>query len=447
MSSARPVPKPVPDQWKLLARDAVHWRPCRSTPKAAAAKRAYHPYSRQSPPATPSSGQSLSAPMAEPTGMLSPSSDSSLSSLSSPEPDDGPEGGCPPTETDQHYQFTQQVTDHQPYRHPYLHQPCPPCEQSYPPQPLLTPTSALGLNDGSATDMPRLASSASLEVEARVAQLTSCPEQRDYLTPSPTPSRDEWDPTDAWVLWPQEENRPRPILKHMWTSPMHPPELRFLTLEAAEGYEDGLIYALVRVVYIVPQLTAACEAVTVLPAPRMDHSRPRPEGRAPRAEPVRRASPRGCRGGQRFARERGGVSWLELGIALPITPTDHSQPTRVTRQPSLPTRLQLSCQTPDSLFQLTPRSRRHTRAIPTSHPAAHTHHHHQPVDHRAANHIPTPSPALSAHADPKVVIAKLALLYPHALPRFNHVLSRFHWSIHNKTALASHRAKGVWCLQ
>lgn len=236
MTPARPIPK----RWKLLAHDAVHWRPPFSpSPKDASAKHSYHPYGR-SPPATPTSASSRKAEIKDEVGRRSPSSnsDSSLSSLSpSPEPE------LPPPQT------LHPLSDSAPLYHEQLY-----WDQSSHELALPTPTSALGLSE-----LPSLAHAAltsyppypptraSLEAEVRLAQLihASPPEHRDYLTPSPTPSRDEWDPCDAYILWPEEESRPTPRIKHMWTSPMHPPELRFLTLQSGGGYEDGVIYALV----------------------------------------------------------------------------------------------------------------------------------------------------------------------------------------------------------
>ncbi|EJT48998.1 hypothetical protein A1Q1_01909 [Trichosporon asahii var. asahii CBS 2479] len=235
MTPARPIPK----RWKLLAHDAVHWRPPFSpSPKDASAKHSYHPYGR-SPPATPTSASNRKAEIKDEVGRRSPSSnsDSSLSSLSpSPEPE------LPPPQT------LHPLSDSAPLYHEQLYWDQSPHELALP-----TPTSALGLSE-----LPSLAhaaltsyppyppTSASLEAEVRLAQLlhASPPEHRNYLTPSPTPSRDEWDPCDAYILWPEEESRPTPRIKHMWTSPMHPPELRFLTLQSGGGYEDGVIYAL-----------------------------------------------------------------------------------------------------------------------------------------------------------------------------------------------------------
>lgn len=241
MTPARPTPTAIPRQWKLLARDAVHWRPPPSpAPKAAVAKHAYHPYGRPSPPSTPSfSGRSIND-SAHPIALRrSPSSnsDSSLSSLSpSPEPD------SPPLKP------SYQVCDPaQSYHDQHYYQP----SHAQPPP---TPTSALGLSDlpslaqaALTTYSPYPPTSGSLEAEVRLAQLVhaSPPEHRDYLTPSPTPSRDEYDPTDAYIVYPEEEEKPIPRIQHMWTSPMHPPEVRFLTLQPGGGYEEGLIYALV----------------------------------------------------------------------------------------------------------------------------------------------------------------------------------------------------------
>lgn len=240
MTPARPIPK----HWRLLARDAVHWRPAPSP--TAAAKHAYHPYGRPcpSPPSTPSTSGRAIKREAQPAEARSPgaNSDSSLSSLSpSPEPDARPPSPphCKPCSYDGlsvQWQEAQHWADQQP---------------SHPLHPLPTPPSALGLSELPSLAHAALAAgpptSTSLEAEVRLAQLVhaSPPEHREYLTPSPTPSRDEWDPTDAFVLWPEDERRPTPRIKHMWTSPMHPPELRFLTLQPGDGYEDGVIYALV----------------------------------------------------------------------------------------------------------------------------------------------------------------------------------------------------------
>lgn len=195
----------------------------------------------------------------------SPNSDSSLSSLSpSPEPiakelphplspalslsQSATSQSCQQhLQVPQQHQFPSRLEESQ--QHPPLHSRTLLLEA----EPQISSQSALGLSD-----IPSLAQAAVatqrrptvsiLDAEARLAQLVpakSPPERRVYLTPSPTPSRDEWDPADAWIIWPEEKDRPQPRIKHMWTSPMHPPELRFLTLMPEEGYEEGVIYAVV----------------------------------------------------------------------------------------------------------------------------------------------------------------------------------------------------------
>lgn len=200
------TPTRVPRQWEVLARDAVHWRPPRKgrPPALALPRRGVLP----TPEPSPVKLHSRTACPDSPSSPGSPGSDSSLSSLSSCSTS-GPEA---------------EHTEHG-----------LPTPASGPPSSATSGSGVLELACGTTGADAYLTPSPSLP-----SAQPSLPEQTELVELEP-------DPTDAYLVYADDDApaaaAPPPQIKHMWTSPMHPPELRFLTLQ--NGSDQ--IYALVGV--------------------------------------------------------------------------------------------------------------------------------------------------------------------------------------------------------